>query len=450
MSPINSKKKKITDITALVCFVLSVMFFVASIGFTIRHKNIFPTNIILQVVSDVQKPKGRHFLYEAKYDKWGAQVYDKESMADGLTLINVMQFEDHWSPSLLLIDAEGTVHHTWHADILNIWPESPHSDSIAGSRVDRTNNIHGFYLFENGDVLFNFEYLGLVRMNSKGDVLWKFSTYRTHHSLFRAEDGNFWVGGMHWRDDNEEGRKISKRYPGIEPPFAEDFLLKISPEGEILDEISVLDLLFKNKQESTLWRTFRFFKSDPTHLNDIEELSSVLANEYLHFDQGDLVISLRNSNTVCVLDPRTKVIKWTTTEPFVGQHDPDFIGNGRVGVFDNGYDTTPQGEFGGRSRILSIDVNTKRTEVLYEKSDFPGFYTGIMGKFQLLSNGNLLITEAVPGRVFEVDSQGRLLWEWLEKPYDGKMVSEVREGQRYLLTPEQVALWPKNNENVGY
>jgi len=42
-----------------------------------------------------------------------------------------------------------------------------------------------------------------------------------------------------------------------------------------------------------------------------------------------------------------------------------------------------------------------------------------MGKHQRLDNGNLLLTEAARGRALEVDSEGRLVWEYVNVVDDG-------------------------------
>lgn len=74
------------------------------------------------------------------------------------------------------------------------------------------------------------------------------------------------------------------------------------------------------------------------------------------------------------------------------------------------------------------------------------FYTKHGGKVQRLENGNLLITEARRGRVFEVDEAGRTVWEWVAQRYNSKLVPEVLEGTRYALSAEQVAAWKSDKE----
>lgn len=70
------------------------------------------------------------------------------------------------------------------------------------------------------------------------------------------------------------------------------------------------------------------------------------------------------------------------------------------------------------------------------------FYTEFQGKWQLLDNGNLLLTESQAGRVVEVAPDGRSVWEWIAEPYDEDPVPEITEGTRVPWSAERVADWP--------
>jgi outer membrane protein assembly factor BamB len=71
---------------------------------------------------------------------------------------------------------------------------------------------------------------------------------------------------------------------------------------------------------------------------------------------------------------------------------------------------------------------------VYPTENSQRFYTDECGKSQTLDKGNILITEAKAGRVFEVDpSTGETVWEWIHEPYskDPSLVAEVLQGTRY-------------------
>jgi hypothetical protein len=67
----------------------------------------------------------------------------------------------------------------------------------------------------------------------------------------------------------------------------------------------------------------------------VEVLREAVAPAFPMFRAGDVLLSLRNLDTLVVADGRTWRIKWAMTGPFLGQHDPDFLPNGHLMVFDN-------------------------------------------------------------------------------------------------------------------
>jgi len=140
------------------------------------------------------------------------------------------------------------------------------------------------------------------------------------------------------------------------------------------------------------------------------------------------------------MDPETGHVKWLCPH-YRQQHDPDFIGNGEILVFDNNRDSTADGSQHGGSRIVRVKPETGEYTLLYPEDGSLRFYTASGGKFQLLGNGNLLIAECGRGRVFEVNDAGHTVWEWVAEPYDSEHVSEVLEGTRYDISREQIATW---------
>jgi hypothetical protein len=189
----------------------------------------------------------------------------------------------------------------------------------------------------------------------------------------------------------------------------------------VAEEISVLDILYKSGWASLLFsgEDASVRTEEPTHLNDIEVLREDMAAAFPLFRAGDVMLSLRNNNTILVADAQTWRIKWTMTGPFLYQHDPDFMPNGHVLLFDNRRTGgTPQL---GYSRIIEIDPETRDIVWSYQGTDQEPFYTEIRGMQQLLPNGNVLVLEAQRGRVFEVarGSTNRIVWEYVNLVRDG-------------------------------
>jgi hypothetical protein len=61
------------------------------------------------------------------------------------------------------------------------------------------------------------------------------------------------------------------------------------------------------------------------------------------------------------------------------------------------------------------------------------FFTSSRGKHQILPGGNIVITETLPGRVFEVDPSGRVVWSFVNR-YDEQRVAQVQQGERVPLS----------------
>jgi hypothetical protein len=230
------------------------------------------------------------------------------------------------------------------------------------------------------------------------------------------------------------------RHPGMTPPYVEDTALRVSPDGEILEEISVLDALYHSPFRHLLWR-HEATDGDVTHLNDVEPLEAAMAGAFPRFRAGDLLVSVKHSSAVFVMSPATGEIKWLDGHHFAQQHDPDFHPDGTLTVFDNQAIESDAGKH-LKSRIVSIDPTVDRFDILYgDRPDEP-FYTYAGGKHQKLANGNILITEARAARVFEINPAREIVWQWVHTPYAPDLVAAVQEGTRYDIDAEQVSSWP--------
>jgi hypothetical protein len=165
------------------------------------------------------------------------------------------------------------------------------------------------------------------------------------------------------------------------------------------------------------------------HVNDIKILEKRVAGKFPLFKVGDIMVSMRNLNLIVVIDQSTKKIKWSMTGPYIRQHDPDFLDNGRISVYDNRSDYA-DGKILGGGRILSIDPVTRKVDTVYEGDSQNSFFSNLRGKHQYVLNGNILITEYDAGRIFEVAPSGEVVWSYINR-YDEDEVYRVSEGMRY-------------------
>lgn len=430
-------------------FVASVAVLALLYGFVARSVGWFPTHLIeraLEQAHAIFPSTEPDYLAPKVYDRTGARIADSAMIQPGFTLISSVwkdSADGSWKPGLRLISSDGRTHHQWLLDAARLFPDSARRRVVPLHDVD----IDGSYLFPNGDVLINVDYTGTARLDACGRVLWRVLE-GDHHSIARADDGSFWIPGVS-RLAPSKSAEHPKGFPGLRDSVFHDWILHVSEDGKVLSKTDVLDLIYDNHLERYIARssnedeTYHLHgRADVTHLNDIEPLSVASAAYYPLFRPGDLLISLRYLSLVFVVDPGSGKVKWHSSDPFIHQHDADFMGDGWIGVFDNNQDGTSQGEMLGGSRIVAVQPQTDSMRALFPTSRSDPLYTRLRGRWQLLDNGNLLITEALAGRVVEVAPDGHTVWDWVVKPYDARTIPTVSEGTRYELTPKDVASWP--------
>ena len=428
---------RVLDKVLAASFIVAIVIISVIYGVVAQRYGLFPSPVLVAAHAALEEQIAPpHHLFPMRYRHLGVSAHAPEAMSPGLTLLTSYWPEMGWLPGARLINRNGKVLHRWRVDPATIWQAFPHTDSMGDGRASKLNYIHGTYLFANGDLLLNIEYLGLFRIDACGNTVWSLP-YRTHHSISRNANGTFWVSAMRWIDP---GTQRAAQLPGLTPPFAEDMAILVSPEGKLLREISFLQAIYFSPYKSLLWR-FDRRTGDIFHLNDVEALDMELAARFPMFAPGDLLVSLSSLSTVAVLDVSGR-IKWLVSDIFVGQHDPDFADDGRIAVFDNRTDGTDRGKYLGGSIISSISPVSGDVRTIYESTGPEPFFTKTGGKHQRLQNGNLLITELRAGRVFEVDPAGRTVWQWVQEPYDDELVPEVLEGTRYDLSAANVGKWP--------
>ena len=404
-------------------FVLACVFLTFLAGVVVSIYEIFPYSALRDAVKTIgsnQDPQldYQHFLKKARYSDSGVTVYKPDSVQPGVTLVTgFWRFDSKWRQSIRLVDFEGNVLHEWP-----VRPDVIGADLPSTDKATPTNYVHGTHLMPDGDIVFNIEYLTMVRMNACGDVKWTVP-YRLHHSIDVDDDGNFWAAGIRWRN------KLRDEYPHLRPIFAEESMVQVSPGGEILRNISVLEVLYGSGYGGTFASNQK--QGDLTHVNDVEILSADIADKFPMFEAGDIMVSLRNFSMIIVVDGKTEKVKWHFRHPLIHQHDPDFEADGHIVIFDNQDDTTRDGSKYGESRLLRVNPKDNTYSIVYPLTTDQPMYTQEGGKHQLLENGNRLITEANPGRVFEITPDGTTVWSWLVEKTASGYVPEVLEGTRY-------------------
>jgi len=322
--------------------------------------------------------------YRPAHDRPVVVVHDAAAVAPGLDF-----YVSGHAAEAVLMRPDGRVLHRWACPLRRLWP-----DLAADPGNARLEYWRRAYLYPNGDLLGIYEGLGLVKLDAGSHVLW---SYRggIHHDLFVTADGRIWVL-------DREGKVVPRINP--EKGILEDMVTVLDPRGHPVEKISILESFERSPYASLLRRMER--SGDVFHTNTLEVLAGRFAGRGPAFQKGNLLISVLKLDTLAVLDPVRRTIVWARTGPWRRQHQPTFLDNGDLLLFDN------LGAGGERSRVLEIDPRSGAVRWQYGGTPGADLFSKTLGSCQRLPNGNTLITESENGRALEVTRGGRVVWEF--------------------------------------
>jgi hypothetical protein len=334
-------------------------------------------------------------------EKTGVFSYNAEKALNGYTVYATLGI-DHPVP---LADMDGNIVHEWYI---------PAAD-LRGDRLDGLNlgdtplSVTYPHLFPNGDLLMVITTawqtpwgFGIAKVDKDSKLIWSFLK-KAHHNLSIAPDGTIYAQ-LHSIHDTP--------WPGLDRiavPFVEDTIVALTPNGEELKTVSVLQAIQDSRFRSLLmYANPRHPRGDLLHTNSIEYLDTQKAAALPMAEEGDLLISLRNLDVIAILDFNAEVIKWAGRGSWRMQHDPEVLANGNIMLFDNRGDIRN----GGHSRVLEINPETLGINWEYPGASDNSLYSTIYGSQHALRNGNVLISETNNGRILEINSAGNTVWDF--------------------------------------
>ena len=423
----------------LVLFGLGLLALAFAYGLAAGKYRLFPHDTIDRAADALRdwRENWRHYLQvRSRYllptarTVGGVTVHDPAAVAPGPVFLTMYR-DGRFGASL--VDREGRTLHAWDVAFRDAFPEPKHLGVVP---PESEVSIRGAELLPDGDVVLSFGLGGAARIDRCSRVLWTVPA-KTHHALDHLPNGDTLMVA---RRESAAGARHPGLAPGRGEHLWEDTVLRVRPDGSVAEEVSVLDVLYESGWQAVLFVGYSaavggLRADDPLHVNDVEALRPGMAAAFPMFAAGDVMLSLRNVNTLLVVDGRTWRVKWSMTGPFLMQHDPDFLPNGNILVFDNRI-TGKTPEF-GYSRILEIDPATREVVWSYQGTDAEPFYTESGGEQQLLPNGDVLVVEPRGGRVFEVarGSRNRIVWEYVNLAEEG-FVDQISGAQHVI--PEQL------------
>lgn len=395
-------------------------------GIFARHFDWWPNPLLNRAVTAADalweklRPRDRYddtilFLH-GRHPRSGVLRHDRARAFDGYTL-----FTSGHAPAAFLIDMDGNVVHQWRLPFSQAWPDPPHVDAPLGDGFVFWRKAH---LFPNGDVIAVFEAsgdtpygYGMIKVDKDSKLLWRYAE-RTHHDVDVGPDGRIYALIHHF-----EHTPLPDA-PLLQSPYLSDSLVVLSPEGVELQRISIPHAFVDSPYERLLQTVGEHHPSwDAWHTNGVDAVTPRQADLFPFLAAGDALISIRSLDLLAAISTVSGKVSWAMTGPWHRQHDPDLLPNGHLMVFDNTGHAGP----GGLSRIIEVDPGDARIAWQYAGSAEEPFETFGKGSQQRLPNDNVLITESYQGRVFEIDREGEIVWEFVNPT-------------RVEATPERIAV----------
>ena len=317
-------------------------------------------------------------------ERSGVTVHDRARAEAGLNLV----VSGH-GPWAALVDMDGHVVHEWRFDFEAAWPGREMLPEVTGDDYWRR-----VLLLDDGGIVAIHEGLGILKLDRDSKLVWA-KEGGFHHDMERTPDGGFVVL-------DREARLVPRI--STTHPVLEGFVAYLDADGNVLRRFSLLEAIERSPYASMLTRMD--WVGDIFHTNTIEVLDGRLAGSSPAFRAGNLLISILMLDTIAIVDPDTETVVWALTGMWRQQHQPTVLTNGRMLLFDNkaGPDV---------SRVIEFDPFSQTVAWSYRGTPERPFYSETCGSNQRLPSGNTLITESDNGRVFEVASDGAIVWEYL-------------------------------------
>jgi hypothetical protein len=423
--------KSVVKALPYIAVVIAIAFLGVVAGSYLMFVNAFPARQLTDAY------RGGHALLD-KWSKWnqayptefwqparspasGVTVYDPERASNGLTL-----YTSGGGQRAVLISMTGEIVHEWHLPYSAVWDETA---AVKNPQPDSLVYFRKAHLYPNGDLLAIYEAAGdtpwgygLVKMDKDSRPIWKYLQH-AHHDLDVGSDGRIYVL-------THEIRSTTIRYwRHLKPPRIDDFVVVLSPEGEELQKVSVVDAFIASPFARMVNQVAWYTEGDYFHTNAIDVLEPAAAAALMPGARQPVLLSMRELGALAILDLADGRFGWAARGSWVGQHDPDLLPNGNLLLFDN------YGHFGegGISRVIEFDPRSQGIVWQYAGDAEHPFFSGVRSAQERLVNGNTLITESEGGRLLEVTPEGEVVWEYLNPVRGGdagEHIAVVSWGQR--------------------
>ncbi|MEM1057657.1 MAG: arylsulfotransferase family protein [Verrucomicrobiota bacterium] len=347
----------------------------------------------------------------------GFKIEDPDFQDDGYLLVSAYSRENQISTIYLYDLKTQDLLWEWVPDYDAIVEMSDHlrqsrDEGISPGDTNLRDNwwcMHP-YLTEDGNILTHGGYMSVMTMiDPQGQPVWTLDGY-FHHSIERDADGNFVVNTLEFTppEETETGRE------GLTPK--DDHYLIVSPDGERLEEHSILAILERHGYRGLL-HGVSGWENDLLHTNDVDPIHE--NDEYVQ--KGDLMISCRNISTVFLYRPSEDRILWLETGPWLNQHDVDYLGDGVFSIYCNNLIRGVGKREGIHGDIYTYDMKTGETATPFrEIFAREEFYTPEQGRQRILRNGDAYVELTNAHEIVRISPE-KVRWRYAHPVGEGEV-----------------------------
>ncbi len=299
--------------------------------------------------------------------------------------------------------------HSWEPDFNKII-ELTDKSKEEYKNLEEKRNENNFIIInplvlENGDMIFNGT-SPLVKVNFCSDIVWINDNEKFHHSNNIDHEGNYWVPSTKYPYDHYT-RLIGEKFG----TFDNDAITKISSDGKILYQKSIVEIFKENSMSKLLFS--KNFYHDPIHLNDIEPV----LEDGPFWKKGDLFLSIREQSMIILFRPSSNKILNILQGPFNYQHDVDILSKEKILIFNNNTFSTYKGlEIFKNNELVAYNFkNKKYSKVLNNQMIENEVRTPEQGLQVPLKDGSIMVEENNSGRLLFFNSEKKLEWEYVNR-----------------------------------
>jgi hypothetical protein len=348
-------------------------------------------------------------------ERTGVVAWDRDRAQPGWNL-----YVSGHGHEAILLGMDGAALHRWRTRLSAAFPGVPRSPD--GGSFRRAA------LLADGSLLALVQGTGIVKLDARSRVVWWHA-----EPLFN----DLWVAPDESRILVLSKRAVERPDLRAAGPILEDSIVTLDASGEVVARASLLAAFERSTFRDLIFPLGE--SADILHSNTLEVLDGPGAADSGPLARGNLLVSLREIDTVALLDPTGSDVLWARRGPFRRQHEPTLTPDGRILLFDN------RGGAEGTSRVVALDVASGELETLFASSPERPFASPEAGVCRRLGNGNLLVVSSEQGVAWEIAPGGEIVWE-LRSPHRagarGQLVASLFDVVRYEAPTPFLARFP--------